>query len=551
MRTLIFILFTFLFIETFAQEESSELNFRYALVEAGRLKALGDINEAVLMYRKCLEIKPESSVVLYELGSIYAAYKENDEAEKLLERAWWSDPDNYWYTLAYTQILGINKKDRLAVEILAAYLKKSRDVKLRFMYAESLFSVGKYNKALKVLNDIEVEYGFAELLALRRAEIYKKKKDFHKGENEFLRLIKIVPESPEYIILLAEYYEETGRVEESVRWYKKAYELDSLNVYAITNLADYYNKISFTSSGFYYLEKAFKLDNIKLENKINTIIFLFNNENEFLRNQEYIGKLVEILLEKYPDEFTVLTSSYDYYNKTGNNKKAYELITRIIKIKRDNYQIWRQLLYNASLENAYDDLIRFGNEALSYFPEKKEINLFIGIAWYQKENYELAWSVLKAGYQNEKDNTLREQFLLFLGEAAYKTSRFSDSFEYFEELLKLQPDNIPVKNNYSYYLAEKNLNLERAEVLSKATIDLEPENPTYLDTYAWILFKLGRFEDALIVIERAVGKDFDDPEILFHYSEILRSLGRTREADDTYQRAVSVGFSPESTIKND
>jgi tetratricopeptide (TPR) repeat protein len=547
MKRLLIIPFLLISMASFSQEMGN-LNFEYSLIEASRLKALGNINEAIRLYRQCLEIKPNSDVVLYELGSIYAAYGENTEAEPLLAQAWSIDKENYWYVLAYTQILGINKKDQESSKILKAYLKNNDELKLKFMLAENYFSMGKYKKSMKLLMQIESEYGTAELLALRKAEIFKKTGEFDKGKEELLRLINLLPESPDYIILLAEYLEEGGQHEEALKWFRTAYSMDSTNVYAITNLADYFNRDGFTPEGFYFLEKAFNLDNIKVENKINTIIFLFNNEKEFLRNKVLIAKLVEILIGKYPNDPGVLSACYDYYNKSGNNTQAYAIIRRLIDTRKDNIQIWRQLLYNASIEGAYDDMIKYANEALTLFPMERDLNLFVGIAWYQKNENELAYNILKTAYSDDINPVLIPQYLLFMAESGYKAGFKDEAFKFYEDLLKIEPDNLPVLNNYSYFLALEGIKLQKAEELSRKTIESEPNSATYLDTYAWILFKLGKYDDALKIIERALSANSKDADILFHYAEILRANGLNNRAVLAYENALNAGYNAEEII---
>jgi Tfp pilus assembly protein PilF len=106
--------------------------------------------------------------------------------------------------------------------------------------------------------------------------------------------------------------------------------------------------------------------------------------------------------------------------------------------------------------------------------------------------------------------------------------------------LKYNPDNIPVLNNYAYYLSLEQTDLDKAEEMSYRTIKAEPNNATYLDTYAWILFQLGQYNDALFYIRQAIDnidiktKNIDleaetndlDPEtykeIQHHYKAILK-----------------------------
>jgi tetratricopeptide (TPR) repeat protein len=142
------------------------------------------------------------------------------------------------------------------------------------------------------------------------------------------------------------------------------------------------------------------------------------------------------------------------------------------------------------------------------------------------------------------------QFLTFLAESAYKLRKVEEAFYYFEELLLLQPENFPVMNNYSYYMALEETTLERAEELSYATIVKYPDNPTYLDTYAWILYKLKRYSDAKKYIQKAMQNEVEDPDIYYHYAMILCKEGERDESSRFFEKAINAGFSDKNKIEN-
>ncbi len=284
----------------------------------------------------------------YELGSIYAAIKKTDKAEEYLAKAWEREPSNYWYVIAYNQILTTNKKYAEAIKICRQYLKAEKDNNIRFSIAESLEELGKNKQALRVLNEIESENGLSEMISLKKVEIYKKTGEFDKGLAELMKLRNFIPEAPEYNVLVAEFLDETGDKKEAVKYYQIAYDLDSTNVYAITNLADYYNREGFTDTGFFYLGKAFGLDQITVDKKINTLMFFLKNDSLLSNNTREIGNLVAILCNKYPDNYDVNTMAYDFYNQTNEVDKAYGAIQRLLKLKNDNFLIWQQALYNAT-----------------------------------------------------------------------------------------------------------------------------------------------------------------------------------------------------------
>jgi Tfp pilus assembly protein PilF len=154
------------------------------------------------------------------------------------------------------------------------------------------------------------------------------------------------------------------------------------------------------------------------------------------------------------------------------------------------------------------------------------------MAYLQEEKYAKALEKLEKGQDLAQGTTLESQFNIFLGDAYYYTGNFEKSKDIFETILESDPDNIPVKNNYSYYLSIEGQNLKKAQKMSKSTILAEPDNPTYLDTYAWILFKRKKYEEALQYIEKAYQNGGNDSEeILEHYIEILKKLNFEKKSE--------------------
>ncbi len=556
MKKLLIILFVAITVTAFGQEEK-DYNYEYALTEASRLKITGELDQAVSLYQKCIDSRPKYSVAYYELGSIYVAREEYELAEEMIGKAYNLDPYNYWYVLAYNQILKTNNKQKEAIKVCRKYLKMNKDTKILYSIAESFAEIGQYSDALDVLNGIENENGISEMISLKKVEICKQAGMFGEGLTELLKLQKKIPESPEYNVLLAEYLEESGKKDEAIKYYQAAFDLDSTNIYAITNLADYYNHNGLTESGFYFLGKAFTLSQITAEKKVNTLTFFLTNDSILSRYKNEVGNLVDILSSEYPGDYSVNSIAYDYYNKNNRVEKAYTCIRNLVKLKSDNFIIWQQALYNATRLQKYDDIIQYGNDALKYFPNKPELKLFVGIAWYQKGMFDKSFEILRSGFNDDLEKGVKKQYLTFLGEAAYRAGNYEDSFSYFEKLLVMEPDNDQVKNNYCYYMALKDYNLKRAIELSGQTVERDPENGTFLDTYGWILYKSGDYEQAKIFMEKALKNSTENSELCFHYAEILYQLGDKNMSLTWYEKAKAEGLNTDelndriSELKND
>ncbi len=517
-------------------------NYEYALIEASRQKMIGNVNEAIKLYEKCIEVNPGSGIAHYELGSIYAAFQKDSLSCLHLEKAYSLNRENVWYVTAYNQMLRQSGRYKEARRVLERYYHSHHDLKIRFLIAENYISLKKYKEALKILNDLD-RNGFSEKIVLKKLEIFKLTGNVESGIAIIDELIALFPETPEYHLIKGEFLNESGNRDASIQSYLKAYGLDSTNIFAISNLADYYLEQKDLTHAVSFLSTAFLLDEIPVEKKISTLMFILNDKDFGVDSAKSTRKLVDQLLETYPENVDVKLLAYDYYYKNSLLPQAYEILKDIVEVRQDNFMFWQRILVDASILLKYDDLIKYSNEALKFFPNKKEIPMFLGIGQYQMGQYEASLETLSGAYTDTLQLPVKIQFLTFMAEASYKLGMTDSAFRIFDTVLLLDPDNLAILNNYSYYLALANEQLSKALKMSQITINSEPQNATYLDTYAWVLFVNGNASEARKFMEKIIhaGK-IDDPDVLFHYAEIMRSLGEYEIARNYYSKARDAGY---------
>ena len=107
-----------------------------------------------------------------------------------------------------------------------------------------------------------------------------------------------------------------------------------------------------------------------------------------------------------------------------------------------------------------------------------------------------------------------------------------------EEVINIDPDHAAALNFIGYTLAEQGLNLDRAEILIKKALNLDPENGYYLDSLAWLYFKSGKLDQAWETISSAVARVTDDPIIWEHYADIASALQKFEQARSGYEQAL-------------
>ena len=215
-----------------------------------------------------------------------------------------------------------------------------------------------------------------------------------------------------------------------------------------------------------------------------------------------------------------------------------------------NFEVYQNLLYLEIKLEQWDQVIEHAEEALEIFPNQSMIHYFNGVAHLRKRHYEEAIASLEQARRLASSNAaLASEINSQLGEAYNAIKNYISSDKAYEEALTFNPDNATVLNNYSYYLAIRKQNLEKAEKMSATLIKNHPENPTFLDTYAWVLFTREKYKEAKKVMERAITTGKATATHFEHYGDILYKLGDIDGAVRQWEKARGLNANSETLNK--
>ena len=160
-------------------------------------------------------------------------------------------------------------------------------------------------------------------------------------------------------------------------------------------------------------------------------------------------------------------------------------------------------------------------------------------------NHKEALRVFEEGLEKAyfRNPVLKSDFHGQIGDIYHFMKKSDEAFLSYDEALRLNPQNLHVLNNYSYYLSLEGRELDKAEMMSGITIKAEPMNPTFLDTYGWVLFQQGSYILSKIYIEKAIeySKDKLSIEIFEHYGDVLFKTGEEERALEQWKRAEELG----------
>ena len=531
---------------------SEKSEYQYALTEATKHKIFGNFKEAMTLYQKCIQVNDVSDVAHYQLGGIKMIMGDYEGAKLHTKRAIELDERNFWYQMQLVQIYSIeNQIDsmRIMYEKMIQYWPEK--IEINFDFARILTEEGDYEKAMKILNRIENENGISEPVSLLKEQIFVKTGKNELAIAELKKLIGLMPDEIRYLGILAELYNSTGKNIEAEEIYKQIFSIDPENTLALLSYSEFMRELGKKDIQFEILQRVFRSEEINLDQKLKILIDYLRDDTEFKSQKNEIKGLIDILLQNYPDNYKVRTAYADYLVKADQYKEALKEYEYVLSVEKRNYFIWEQTLYIENILGNIENMYRKSGEALEYFPENPILHLFRGNAAIRLDKNEEAVEILEEGLKKVRNNNaLMLQFYTYLAESYRSIGNNNKSDDYFERALELDKNNLMLMNNYSYYLSEREEKLNMAEKMSRKTIDTDPENSSYLDTYAWIMFKIGNYKKAREYIEKSITfGGMEDPEILEHYGDILNKLGQKAEALKYWKLSLEKGNSGEKIIE--
>ena len=521
--------------------EKEQIQFKFLFHNANKERILGNYQAAANMFMQCIAIAPEESTPYYELANLFDASKETTLALEYAEKAIKLDSENYWYRILYAQSLQRAGKIPEAIEEYKILIKKDGgNVDLYFDLAGMQMYSGKYKESIASFNEIEKRAGITEELSIQKEKIYIKMGDVDGAANEIQQLIDHEPDDLKYQVLLADLYMANDLDEKASKVYHEILGKDPQNPYANLSLYDYYKKKGENDKASVVLKKAFESTELGIDAKMKILLSYYSTKE--IKQKKEAFELCQILVKTHPKEAKAYTIYADFLHQEKKLEGAKENYLKAIELDDSKLPIWNQLMFIESELQDNEALLRDSKKALELFPNQPLFYFFYGATNLQKKEYKEAVEYLTIGKDYVfKNPPLLAQFYANLGDANHGLKQFLASDSAYEEALKIDPKNIYVLNNYGYYLSLREEKLDRAEELSAYCNELEPDQSNYQDTYAWILYKQGKFVQAKDWLEKALKNGAEsNAVILEHLGDTHAKLKNITQALEFWNRAKTI-----------
>ncbi len=527
-----------------AVDYNTSQKYKYFYAESITQLQKGNYDAAFDLLKHCIELNPYAAEAYYGLTPLYAEMGMDTLALENMEKAVSLRPDNVTYQERLAQTyLGTKQWDKAinTYERIMSYSPTRTDV-LGILI--QLYGQNKdYDNIIRCLDRVENIEGASEQTALSKMHIYSLKGEKDKELQVLEDLVKKHPNDMNYRVMKGNWLIQNGMHAEAFEEYQFALRQDPKHVAARLSLLDYYRTLDKDSLANALQEDILESPEIPTNDKVMLVRKVVAENEQNGADSTQVLDLFHRVLSK-PQHSADMTAMYAAYLQMKNfpQDSINTVYYQALKIEPDNASVRLALIQSLWKEQNFDEIIRLSKEATQYNPDEMAFYYFLGVCYFQKGNNDASLDALRRGVSQINSKSNKEfvsDFYAIMGDILHEKGKSTEAYAAYDSCLQWKPDNISCLNNYAYFLSEEDKDLDKAERMSKKTIDEEPENPTYLDTYAWILFKQQHYEEAQKYIDKVLElSPSPDATLLEHAGDIYSKTGNTKEAVAFWKKAL-------------
>ena len=465
-----------------------------------------------------------------------------DSAIMHARSAYKADTTNRFYTeeLASTLLRGGHYSE--AVPLFERIVQRSTEPNhyriLAILYASSERPL----QAIATLDTAEVRFGRISPLARYRQHLYLITSQADKAIEDAQRGITEAPYAVENHIALAEIYAALRRDSLARCAYRQAIAADTTSIEAWGSYGDYLYRRNDMRGYLTTLDHILASPQIPVEEKVAQLRTLTANTKFYRENYTALDMLINRLHIRYPEDREVDKLHTSHLIASGKVEQALLSLKRRLADSDHTIETFGQVIDIESFLERHDSVRLYAQRALEHHPNNPQFHATLGrIAALNKE-YKEAKRELNTALKFATNDTLRSSLHGTLGDMYHQQGKTKQAYRAFDLALRLWADNTLVLNNYAYFLALAGEHLEQAYTMASRANSLDENNPTYLDTIAWVLYRLGRYEEAKRYMQQALSLDRTrSAELALHYGDILDALGKEFMAQTYWRKALERG----------
>jgi tetratricopeptide (TPR) repeat protein len=512
-----------------SEEGPSALSGTFYKAETFRITGRTEL--AMELYERLTKDPVYRETALYQLARMHFEKNQILQAFDLASLGVDSYPANLWLLRIQAQSaksIGDFKTAGRSFEIL--YSSAPHQPEYLFEGYSTYLEGRLFQEALDVLSKIENLEGTTPELVQDRARLYLQLNDAKAAERCFKTAIDNVPDVPEYRGLLSQYYDGNGKTKKAFKVLSRAVEVFPENGALHMELARMAQKMDYTEAAFYHMEQGLLLDGVPLEDKVPVMLSIYENrENPSFR--ALFDRVFPVLETTYSGRIELLLLTAQIHIQNERWQEALEGYLTAISMNPINYAFY-QMAYSLSQEiGDLDGQIALLERIEESFNADEDVLEGLVYEYYNVGRWASCARLATERAEMTLDPEVAGNLYALAGTAWFQLDSFELGTVAYEKALD-QERSPTTLNNYAWDLATHERNLEVALQLTvecNASVALEP---TFLDTWAWVLYKMGRYAEAQVKIELALQmlKEGDRAGTYIHAAKIEQALGNKEKA---------------------
>ncbi len=523
--------------------------YDYFFLEAVRQQEEGHYAAAFDLLRHCLDINPKAAEAYFLQARFLSMLHQDTLALQSLEKAAELRPGNGVYqekvaqfyigmgdyakaTSAYERLLDNNRDRSDVLNVLVQLYQQQKD----------------YDKMLDAIGKMEELEGTDDQFELAKMNVYEMKGDYRNAYRTLKRLADRHPNDKTFSVMLGNWLMQHKRQKDAYKLFAQTLKENPDNTYAQSSMYDYYRASGQDSLARQMMERILMGKNTPEDNRAQFLKQAILENERRGGDSTVIVNLMDRMRQVVPKDVSLAQMRAAYYQtKKFPEAEVDTAYAQLLRLAPDNGAARFQLIQNKWALQDWKAIAALAEPGMLYNPDEMAFYYFTGLARYYLKDDKGALDAFQRGTAeiNDKSNPdIVSDFYAIMGEIYHTNGEKDKAYAAFDSCLQWKPDHAMTLNNYAYFLSQEGGDLKKAEEMSSKAVKAEPSNATFLDTYAWILYKQGRYAEAKIYMDATLKNSAEDSisdVILEHAADISMKVGEKQMAIDYLQKAIEAG----------
>lgn len=525
---------------------ADQLRYRSFLYESISQQAKGNYAAAFDLLSHARTINPDAPEVYYHLAGYHVDMGNDSTAQAYFEKAVELDPTNDTYVEKVGQMYINQRKYAEAINIYEKVFEANHKRYDILQLLLQLYAVqNDQSQMLHTLERMELLDGGNEQISFSKMQIYEQQGKKDKAFAELKALIDKHPNDLNYQVMFGNWLLQNDKADEAVKIYRHVLKEEPDNTLAQMSMLDYYRAKDMTAEADILLMQLLKGKKTpESEKQALMRQYVMTSVKANVDSTRILAVFDEVLQTAPTSSMLIMKAAYmDLAQMEKDTINT--VLLQALALEPDNVSARMQLIQNIWGKQDYPRVIALSQTGQEYNPDEMLFYYFEGFAHFLQDDHEQALEVFRKGtaqINDESNPEIVSDFYAMMGDILHEKGQSEEAFAAYDSCLQWKPDNIGALNNYAYYLSLQNRDLKRAEQMSLKTIQAEPTNSTYLDTYAWILFMEERYDEAKEYIDQALANDAEVSAVIVeHAGDIYAAYGDIPKAMEYWLKAKERG----------